>query len=323
MDPICHTLVGAALGCTGLEKKTRHGRATLIIAANLPDIDVVAHFMGGTASYAFRRGVTHGVPALIVLPVLLALTISAWQRARPARSTDPPASFLWLYILAAIGVVTHPTLDWLNTYGMRWLMPMVNEWFYGDTLFIIEWFAWLALLIGVVATRFVRVDDLRWFARPASVALAVFCGFIVMNAVITRTAEDAALEALSHDPPARLLASPVPLNPFRRVLVLEYEDHYQFADFRIAGEPGFQLRDRRVEKGDPRNLEHALATRDGRWFLHWARFPYSIATSEGRARKITIADARYVPDIDDPRIDGFAVYSFVVPEPAAGDADSR
>ena len=54
MDPICHTLVGASLGCTGLEKKTRYGRATLIVAANLPDIDVVAHFMGGAASYAFR-----------------------------------------------------------------------------------------------------------------------------------------------------------------------------------------------------------------------------------------------------------------------------
>ena len=273
--------------------------------------------MGGTASYAFRRGITHGLPALIILPVLLALFIAAWQRVRPPRATDPPASFRWLLILAAIGVATHPTLDWMNTYGMRWLMPFVDEWFYGDTLFIIEWFAWVVLAIGLLATRFVDTEHMRWFARPATVSLAVFVSFILMNATITRSAEATALEALAEDPPSRLLASPVPFDPFQRYVVLEYDDHYRFATYRAIAGSRFSMDGPPVDKGDPRDLERAREIRDGRWFLHWARFPYSIAVIENGEHKVTIADARYIPDIDNPRLDGFAMYSFSVQESSA------
>ena len=31
-----------------------------------------------------------------------------------------------------------PLLDWLNTYGVRFLMPFDGTWFYGDALFIID-----------------------------------------------------------------------------------------------------------------------------------------------------------------------------------------
>ena len=72
MDPVCHTLVGAVLGSTGLERKTRFGRVTLILGANLPDVDVISYGWGETVALGFRRGVTHGIPALLILPVLLA-----------------------------------------------------------------------------------------------------------------------------------------------------------------------------------------------------------------------------------------------------------
>jgi len=72
MDPICHTMVGAALGSTGLERKTRFGRATLILGANLPDVDVISYAWGETAAFEFRRGITHGILALSILPFLLA-----------------------------------------------------------------------------------------------------------------------------------------------------------------------------------------------------------------------------------------------------------
>ena len=55
MDNLCHTLVGAALGEAGLKRQTRFGNATLMIASNLPDIDVLV-FATSTPSVAFRRG---------------------------------------------------------------------------------------------------------------------------------------------------------------------------------------------------------------------------------------------------------------------------
>jgi hypothetical protein len=41
MDNLCHTLVGAALGEAGFKRRTRFASATLMIASNLPDIDVL------------------------------------------------------------------------------------------------------------------------------------------------------------------------------------------------------------------------------------------------------------------------------------------
>jgi len=41
MDPIAHTLFGAALAESGLKNRSRYATATLLIGANLPDIDVV------------------------------------------------------------------------------------------------------------------------------------------------------------------------------------------------------------------------------------------------------------------------------------------
>ncbi len=74
MDNVCHTLVGAALGEAGLKHRTRFGLATLMVASNLPDVDVLV-FATSTPSVAFRRGWTHGVLADALLPALLTAAV--------------------------------------------------------------------------------------------------------------------------------------------------------------------------------------------------------------------------------------------------------
>ena len=307
MDPICHTLVGATLSRTGLETKTRYAAATLIIAANLPDIDVVAHAMGATASYAYRRGITHGIPALIILPVLLAAAVWLFGRNRGGGAQGPPVSFKGLLLLSAIGVVSHPILDWMNTYGMRWLMPIVDRWYYGDTLFIIDWIAWLILAVGLTFAIVQKKTPLAWYRRPANLALTALIVYIGVNYGITQNAERAAYAALSAKPPARLLASPVPFNPLRREIVLDYKLGYRFGSYRAFTAEPLELSNRIVPKGDPEHLQLAQQTLDGQRFLHWARFPYSVTVSDGGKTRIVLADARYVPDIENPRLDGFAM----------------
>ena len=66
--------------------------------------------MGTTASYAYRRGITHGIPALIVLPILLAAAVWLFGRNRGGDAHGPPVSFNGLLLLSAIGVVSHPIL---------------------------------------------------------------------------------------------------------------------------------------------------------------------------------------------------------------------
>src|SRR6188472_1371941 len=71
IDPVCHTLVGAGLARSGLASRTAFATTTLLIGANLPDVDVLAYFWGPGADLAFRRGWTHGVLALALWPLVL------------------------------------------------------------------------------------------------------------------------------------------------------------------------------------------------------------------------------------------------------------
>ena len=247
------------------------------------------------------------------MPFLLTLAVLGWQRWRGDRGGGAPFSARWTYILACIGVWSHPTLDWLNTYGMRWLMPIVDKWYYGDTLFIIDWILWLVLAAGLIASRGAFARSLAWYARPASLALFFLVGYAIANFTLTNLAERRALAMLASDPPIELLASPVPFNPLRREVILEYPDHYRFADYRYGRSRDLELRDRRVDKGDTRLLDVVDSTRDGRWFMHWVRFPYVLTERTGTGWEIRVVDARYVPDIDNPRLDGFAVFTMAVP----------
>ncbi len=140
MDPIAHTLVGASLAQTGLGKRVRFGTAALVIGANLPDVDSLVYFLGSDAGLYYRRGWTHGAVAMIVLPLLLAGLLFVLGR----RNVPPPKvqTLVWLSYL---GVVTHPLLDWLNTYGVRLLMPLDPRWYYGDAVFIVNPWIWLVL----------------------------------------------------------------------------------------------------------------------------------------------------------------------------------
>jgi len=141
LDPVTHTFVGASLSAAGLRRTTALATPTLILAANAPDVDVFTHATGAYAALAWRRGITHGIPALVILPFLVAAVVLAWDRwVRRRRDPVPPAAH------PALGVWTHPALDWVNTYGMRWLMPISDRWSYGDAVFILD--PWIWLLLG-------------------------------------------------------------------------------------------------------------------------------------------------------------------------------
>ena len=150
MDNLTHSLVGALIGQAGLKRKTGLAMPALIIGANLPDVDAACFlWLDGTEHLGFRRGITHGPPAWILLPLILAGLLWAFDRWQAKRGKRPdkrlPVRFGWLYALSLIGCLTHPALDWLNVYGIRLLMPFNDRWFYGDILFIIDPVLWLGM----------------------------------------------------------------------------------------------------------------------------------------------------------------------------------
>jgi inner membrane protein len=185
VDPLTHTLVGANLASTRLGRMSRLAPAALIIGANFPDLDAVTYlFASADFSFGFRRGWTHGVLALLVLPFVLTALLLLWARLRRAADDDPPLRPYRLLALATLAVLTHPFLDWLNTYGMRWLMPFDGRWFYGDSVFIMDPWLWLLLAVPWMFAR---------RARPALIVLWGVLTALLLLAVASRSLQHATI----------------------------------------------------------------------------------------------------------------------------------
>lgn len=300
MDPVTHTLVGATLGRAGLERRTALAMPTLLIGANLPDVDVAAYWWGEHFALTFRRGWTHGVLAVVVLPFLLTGAMLLWDRfvRRPRDPTAAPASPSGLLIVSAVAVLSHPFLDLLNTYGIRLLMPFNDRWFYGDALFIVDPLVWVVLAAGVlVAGRRARPRA----ARTALLAGGLYVGCMAASGLaavwLTLRSAPGARAGIE-----RVMAAPVPLTPFRRWVVLDEGDHYRVGDFNWLRSPRVRYEELVVlPKGDAHpavgRLSGIPAARD---FLYWARFPLFRVHERRTGVEVEIIDARYAVEADAP-----------------------
>lgn len=293
MDPVAHTLVGGSLAQAGLGRRTPLATATLLVAVNLPDIDIVAYAWGETHALAFRRGWTHGVLALVVLPLVLAGCMLLWDRlVRRARHPErAPARGRTILLLAGLGVLTHPALDLLNVYGVRLLMPWSDRWFYGDALFIVDPWVWAMLAGGWWLAARRRGPGP---ARAALVALVVYATTMagtgwVGRRLVWRALPDGGAGV------TRLMVAPRPVTPFVRTVVLEEALAYRVGtlDWRAPGRFGPDDLVA-IGKGD-RSPYVARARRvpEVSRFLRWARFPFFQVLPAGVGHRVSVIDARY------------------------------
>ena len=94
--------------------------------------------------------------------------------------------------------------------------------------------------------------------------------------------------------PLEVVASPVPLNPFRRRIAFDTGDALGFGDVRWTPLPRLTLEPTLV----PTNMSDpaiAAAARDRRVadFLYWSRLPFADIRREPDGIHVTIGDARY------------------------------
>ena len=290
MDNLCHTLVGAAMSRAGLRSRTRLAGATLMAAANLPDLDVLV-FATSEPSIAFRRGWTHGVLAQALLPVALVGVVLLTARRRKPSPGEPPLSVPWLLALSYLGLYSHVFLDYLNTYGIRLLAPFDWHWFYGDAVFILDPWLWLTLGIGVWLSR--RGAS----PRPAAVALlvaSVYIGAMVLSASLARSAVLTAWESDYGSPPRAVMVGPVPVNPFERQVIVDAGSVYRTGTFSWTSSR-LRLDPRIVAKNDG-HPEVAAARNESaiRAFLVWSRFPvYEMAPDQDGGVVVSVGDMRF------------------------------
>jgi inner membrane protein len=293
MDNLCHTLVGAACGEAGLKRTTRWGNPILMIAANLPDVDVLA-FVTDTPAVAIRRGWTHGILAQALLPIVLTGIVLALDRWRPAQGRTARVRAGPVLLLSYVGVLSHVGLDWLNTYGVRLLMPFSHRWFYGDSVFIIDPWLWLSLGIGVFLARRYR--------RPARAAAALIVATLYIVAMIG-SARSARAHVIAEwttrngQPPISVMVGPSFVNPFRRDVIIDAGDHYRSGTYEVIVRT-LRLRDAPVRKNDT-DPAVARAREDARFraVLVWSRFPYYAIDAEPGGTRVRLADMRFGPRV--------------------------
>lgn len=181
MDNLTHTLVGAALAETGLKRWTPFATATLVIGANFPDLDIITALFGQDVYLEHHRGFTHSLVAWPLLSAMLAGMIFLFSRWRSNKRNDPNlrARFGPLLILSLLSILTHPLLDFTNSYGWRPYLPWSNNWYYGDTAFVIDPWIWLllggALCLAKATTRWRLIFWALYFA-VLSVPIILFEG---------------------------------------------------------------------------------------------------------------------------------------------------
>jgi inner membrane protein len=294
MDNLTHSLVGALLGQTGLKRKTGLAMPALIIGANLPDVDAACFFwLEGTEHLGFRRGITHGPPAWVLLPLVLAGILWWYDRWQTKRGKRPegrlPVNFKWLYLLSFIGCLTHPALDWLNVYGIRLLEPFSSRWFYGDTLFIID--VWLWALLGFSVWYSLRREKTgREWMKPARAAMAAVLAYIGLNGLITQQ-----VEAAPHASPTGtdlVIASPPPLLSWERDVIAGSNGLYSVNGTALPGVPLDTCDFTELTASDPNVAA----------FLFWARAPLIKPLEDGTYQ---LRDARFM--MEEGGADRFAV----------------
>ncbi|HBP16930.1 MAG TPA: hypothetical protein DEA08_03920 [Planctomycetes bacterium] len=150
MENAAHTLCGLALARAGGDRLSALAAPTLVVAANLPDCDVVGAIWGGQPWYlCHHRGLTHALIGLFTLSLLLAGAVRILgEPLRRWLGDERPLSFRGLWAAAGIGLLSHLALDSLNVYGVRPFLPFSERWYYGDIAFIVDPWMWLGLGLG-------------------------------------------------------------------------------------------------------------------------------------------------------------------------------
>ena len=274
MDPLTHSLTGVLMSRAGLERLTRRASWILLLAANAPDIDIVAA-LGGSLNYLhYHRHITHSLVMLPVLPLGCVLLVRLASRR--------PLNWLGAYLIALIGVGSHLILDLTNIYGVRLLLPFSGRWLGWDITGVIDFWIWGALLLAMFAPFVARLVNAEIGAatrtkggarRGFAIFALVFLFFYDGARAVVHTRAMAILDSRVYNGAApRRVAALAAENPFRWRGLIETADSYVIEEVNLLAE--FNPSAHPYYKPEPSPvIDTARRTEVFQEFLRFAQFP--------------------------------------------------
>ena len=283
MDNLTHSLLGAAMARAGLAR--RHGRGTtalLVIASNLPDVDVALLLTHGREATFLRRMHSHSIVGAPLLALLLALI--AWRLSRGRIRLGAA------FALSLLGVAGHVALDLSNSYGVVALWPFTHQRFELAWCFIIDLAQWAILLVAVAPRRWIGGPARA--ERLARVMLAAY-GLYVAGCGAARARADALLAselaAESRTPEFRYVF-PEALGPHRWRGVTREGDTWRLWSIELAPGRASERESFESAAADP-DVAAARATPEGRRIVWFAKAP--VWTVDPGRTTATCVDLRF------------------------------
>ena len=286
MEPITHFLTGACLGRAGFNRRTALATATMTLAAEAPDIDMLGNFKDPVFGFAHHRGFTHSFLGLALVSALVVGVIYLVWRLRGRTIKDPNLPPRWglLFLLAYLAGLSHILLDFTNNYGVRPFWPFLEKWYSWDIVFIVEPVILVLLIAGLVLPSLFALINEEVGARQkgpkgrlaATVALIGVLGLWGVRDYEHRRAINA-MEARTYEnaDPTRVSAFPYWWNPFKWHGVAETQNF--FASMLVDSltpevDPAGQMEIHYKPEETPASLA-AKKSYLGGVFLDWAKYP--------------------------------------------------
>jgi membrane-bound metal-dependent hydrolase YbcI (DUF457 family) len=302
LDNVTHTLFAFTLANAGLRRPGRGATAALVVASNIPDVEIVRTFTGGRVAYLeAHRGATHGPAALLLAAATAGIVWLALRRSEPQADR---ASFASLLAVASAGVLGHVAMDFATSYGTRVLSPFNAAWYGVDWMPIIDVLLLAILAGGIMAARLASGHAApglqeRTRASIAAAVLLLAAADYTARAVLHAQAMSKAVQLERASPggsdvrgrpptvfrylgdatratlPAAL---PTDGSPFEWRIIITAQGGYAVAEVNVLdNEAGWLQRAARTAVWFPNDkgpfVGRAAAARLGRVFLGFSRFP--------------------------------------------------
>ena len=295
MDNVTHSLVGLMMA-----RASGRNVAMMVVAANLPDADVIS-WAGGTLTYLeYHRGILHSLSAAPFLALLVMLLF----RNRG-----------WLPYLACLaGVLSHLLLDWTNVYGIRMLLPFSGKFLHLDMTDVVDPWILLTLLLSVAAPALAglvssEIGDKKGTGAKrgwAWVALALLLTYEGGRfAAHQRVLEVMGARLFNGKPASHLSAIPNRWTPVQWRGVAEGDGYVVNVPVDLSTE--FDPSEGRIDYASPPN-EAALATRAFQVFSRFNQLPFwKVVKLPDETTEVQLIDLRF----GTPEHPGFAATAIV------------
>ena len=274
MDNLTHSLFAITLARTPLGRAGGGTTVALLVASNIPDIDIVAAAHSATEYLHWHRGPTHGPLAIVGLGLPAAGIAWLWNRLQAKRvgaMLRSPARFKQLFLISMLGVTLHLAMDFPTSYRTRLLSPFDWGWYGLDWMPIID----IYLLVALGAGLLLAGRDSERRSRAAAIVLALMAADYAVRGVAHHRALVMASQVFRLDAALETAAIPTFGSPAAWTIITRLANGYELHDLNILAPPSPGMpRTRRYFPNEwTPAVWRASETRLGQIYLGFSRFP--------------------------------------------------